>query len=112
MEEGGSGRVTTAAGDDKLKQIFNGIRTSKSPAVINYGASWCRVCSQVLPAYFQLSKKFPKLSFFYADIDECPEATQHIRYTPTFHFYRDGERVDEMFGAGEERLHDRLWLHS
>lgn len=48
----------------------------------------------------------------YADIDECPETTQHIRYTPTFHFYRDGERVDAMFGAGQERLHDRLWLHS
>ncbi|KAH7528376.1 hypothetical protein FEM48_Zijuj05G0065900 [Ziziphus jujuba var. spinosa] len=46
------------------------------------------------------------------DIDECPETTQHIRYTPTFQFYRDGEKVDEMFGAGEERLHDRLWLHS
>ncbi|MED6139084.1 hypothetical protein PIB30_080556 [Stylosanthes scabra] len=46
------------------------------------------------------------------DIDECPETTQHIRYTPTFQFFRDGERVDEMYGAGEERLRDRLWLHS
>ncbi|KAJ4829762.1 hypothetical protein Tsubulata_045972 [Turnera subulata] len=36
-------------------------------------------------------------------IDECPQTTQHIRYTPTFHFYRDGERVDEMFGSGEQR---------
>ncbi|XWS59629.1 hypothetical protein CRYUN_Cryun08bG0138300 [Craigia yunnanensis] len=79
--------------------------------VINYGASWCRVCSQILPAFCQLSNQFPKLSFVYADIDECPETTQHIRYTPTFHFYQDGERLDEMFGAGEERLHNRLWLH-
>ncbi|KAK6123630.1 hypothetical protein DH2020_042629 [Rehmannia glutinosa] len=76
-------------------------------AVINYGAS-----CQILPVFCQLSSKFPKLSFVYVDIDECPETTQHIRYTPTFHFYRDGERVDEMFGAGEDRLHDRLWLHS
>lgn len=72
----------------------------------------CGVCNQILPAFCKLSNNFPKLSFIYADIDECPETTQHIRYTPTFHFYRDGERVDEMFGAGEERLHDRLWLHS
>ncbi|XP_057532161.1 thioredoxin-like 3-3 [Amaranthus tricolor] len=72
----------------------------------------CRICNQILPAFKQFSKEFPKLSFVYADIDECPETTQHIRYTPTFQFYRDGERVDEMFGAGEERLHDRLWLHS
>ncbi|KAG2690064.1 hypothetical protein I3760_09G170100 [Carya illinoinensis] len=99
------------------------IKSSKTPifcvwigcgrmAVINYGASWCRVCSQILPTFCQLSNSFPKLSFIYADIDECPKTTQQIRYTPTFHFYRDGEKVDEMFGAGEERLHDRVWLHS
>ncbi|RXI01218.1 hypothetical protein DVH24_001452 [Malus domestica] len=70
------------------------------------------VCSQILPAFCHLSNSFARLSFIYADIDECHETTQHIHYTPTFHFYRDGERVDEMFGAGEERLHDRLWLHS
>ncbi|KAL0426431.1 UNVERIFIED_CONTAM: Thioredoxin-like 3-3 [Sesamum latifolium] len=95
--------LITAASDDNLTEIF---AKSKLPKPL------CRVCSQILPVFCQLSNKFPKLSFVYADIDECPETTQHIRYTPTFHFYRDGERVDEMFGAGEERLHDRLWLHS
>ncbi|RYR77358.1 hypothetical protein Ahy_A01g001783 isoform B [Arachis hypogaea] len=90
-------------------------------AVINYGASWyeimndlvswffrCRVCSEILPAFHRLSNNFPKLSFVYVDIDECPETTQHIRYTPTFQFFRDGEKVDEMYGAGEERLRDRV----
>ncbi|XP_057463431.1 thioredoxin-like 3-3 [Actinidia eriantha] len=107
------GNLTSASSDEKLKDIFHHITSSKTTsAVINYGASWCRVCSQILPTFRQLSNKFPKLSFVYADIDECPETTQHIRYTPTFHFYRDGERVDEMFVGGEEWLHDRLWLHS
>ncbi|XP_073024824.1 thioredoxin-like 3-3 [Primulina eburnea] len=85
---------------------------TRTVAVINYGASWCGVCSQILPTFCELSGKFLKVSFVYADIDECPETTQHIRYTPTFHFYIDGERVDEMFGVGEEHLQDRLWLHS
>ncbi|PRQ43623.1 putative monodehydroascorbate reductase (NADH) [Rosa chinensis] len=106
------GNLKTASSDQSLSDILLQIKSSKTPAVINYGATWCRVCSQILPAFCKLSNSFPKLSFVYADIDECPETTQHIRYTPTFHFYRDGERVDEMFGAGEERLHDRLWLHS
>ncbi|KAJ9559190.1 hypothetical protein OSB04_013804 [Centaurea solstitialis] len=57
---------------------------------------------KILPSFNKLSNKFPKLSCVYADIDECPETTRHIRYTPTFHFYRDGERGDAMFGAGEE----------
>ncbi|CAH1442030.1 unnamed protein product [Lactuca virosa] len=98
------GNLITASNDENLTNIFHQIRTSKSPAVINFGASWCRVCAEILPSFNQLSNKFPKLSFVYADIDECPETTQHIRYTPTFHFYRDGERVDAMFGAGQERM--------
>ncbi|XP_058738111.1 thioredoxin-like 3-3 [Vicia villosa] len=104
--------LKSASSDDDFTQILTNIKSSKTPAVINYGASWCRVCSQILPAFCRLSNKFPKLSFIYADIDECPETTQHIRYTPTFQFFRDGEKVDEMYGTGEERLHDRLWLHS
>ena len=30
-----------------------------------------RVCSQILPSFCKLSNNFPKLSFIYADIDEC-----------------------------------------
>ncbi|CAA6666561.1 unnamed protein product [Spirodela intermedia] len=86
--------LRSAADDQQLKDILDNVRSTKSSAVINYGASWCRVCSQILPAFCQLSDSFPKLSFIYADIDEY------------------GERVDEMLGAGEERLRDRLWLHS
>ncbi|KAK7285012.1 hypothetical protein RJT34_19768 [Clitoria ternatea] len=104
--------LLSATNDQHFTHILSHIKSSKTPAVINYGASWCGVCGQILPAFCRLSNNFPKLTFIYADIDECPETTQHIRYTPTFQFYRDGERVDEMYGAGEERLRDRLWLHS
>lgn len=72
----------------------------------------CGVCSQIFPAFEELSNNFKGIKFVYADIDECPETTRNIRYTPTFQFYRNGEKVDEMFGTGEERLRDRLWLHS
>uniref|UniRef100_A0A7N0V7K6 Thioredoxin domain-containing protein n=1 Tax=Kalanchoe fedtschenkoi TaxID=63787 RepID=A0A7N0V7K6_KALFE len=106
------GNLTSATSDQSFTEILQTIKASKKPAVIKYGASWCHVCSQMLPAFCQMSNEFPMLSFVYADIDECPETTQHIRYTPTFQFYRNGERVDEMYGTGEERLHDRLWLHS
>nr|POF00082.1 thioredoxin-like 3-3 [Quercus suber] len=86
------GNLKSASSDQSLKDILLQIKSSKTPAVVNYGASWCGVCSQILPSFCQLSNNFPKLSFIYADIDECPETTQHIRYTPTFHFYRDGEK--------------------
>nr|CAB3487918.1 unnamed protein product [Digitaria exilis] len=112
LQGGSPGNIRSASSDQQLKQMLDSLKCSKSPAVINYGASWCRVCSQILPSFCKFSNEFKNLTFIYADIDECPETTQSIRYTPTFHFYRGGERVDEMLGTGEERLHDRLWLHS
>ncbi|TVU14914.1 hypothetical protein EJB05_38411, partial [Eragrostis curvula] len=112
LQGGSHGNLRSAGSDQQLKQMLDSVKSSKSPAVINYGASWCRVCSQILPSFCKFSNEFKNLTFVYADIDECPETTQNIRYTPTFHFYRDGERVDEMLGTGEQRLHDRLWLHS
>ncbi|KAK6943875.1 Thioredoxin domain [Dillenia turbinata] len=102
--------LKSASSDDDFRDILQRIKTSKTPFVNSGGflsmGIECRICSQILPAFCRLSNEFPKLSFVYTDIDECPETTQHIRYTPTFQFYRDGERVDEMYGAGEERLHD------
>ncbi|CAN1289502.1 Thioredoxin-like 3-3 [Linum perenne] len=106
------GNLRRAETDETHLEILRNITSSRSPAVINYGASWCSSCNRILPAFLRLSNDFPKLSFVYADIDECPETTHHIRFTPSFHFYRDGEKVDEMIGVGEDRLHDRLWLHS
>ncbi|CAA7019121.1 unnamed protein product [Microthlaspi erraticum] len=107
-----NGNLKIAQSDQSLVTVLDDIKSSKSKAVINYGASWCGVCSQIFPAFQELSKSFQGLKFVYADIDECPETTSQIRYTPTFQFYRDGEKVDEMYGAGEDRLRDRLWLHS
>ncbi|KAM3369307.1 hypothetical protein ACQJBY_017292 [Aegilops geniculata] len=109
---GSHGSVRCAGSDPQLRHMLDSLKSSKASAVINYGASWCGVCNQILPPFCKFSNEFKNLTFIYAHVDECPETTQNIRYTPTFHFYRDGERVDEMFGAGEERLRDRLWLHS
>ncbi|CAN7015154.1 unnamed protein product [Brassica oleracea var. botrytis] len=109
--------METATSDQSLITILDDIKSSKLPVIIT-GYSYyilysrCGVCSQTFPAFQELSSSFKRIKFVYADIDECPETTLHIRYTPTFQFYRDGEKVDEMFGAGEERLHDRLWLLS
>ncbi|KAK1289281.1 Thioredoxin-like 3-3 [Acorus calamus] len=101
----------SASNDDNLKLILQEIKTSKAPAVINYGAAWCSVCSQILPAFSQLSKEFPKLSFVYADIDECPETTQHIRYTPTFHFFRNVARKgNRSLASGDQMDDERLNL--
>lgn len=106
------GNLKSARDDNELKDLLKQLKISKTPAVISYGASWCHVCRDVLSTFCNLSNEYPKSAFIYADVDECPEATKDIRYTPTFRFFRDGDRVDEFYGAGQQRLCDRVWLHS
>jgi len=106
------GNLKSARDDNELKGLLKQLKTRKTPAVISYGASWCHVCRDILSTFCNLSNKYPKSVFIYADVDECPEATKDIRYTPTFRFFRDGDRVDEFYGAGQQRLCDRVWLHS
>ncbi|XP_008369551.1 thioredoxin-like 3-3 [Malus domestica] len=36
--------LNSASSDQNLKDLVLQIKSCKSPAVINYGASWCRVC--------------------------------------------------------------------
>eukprot|EP00850_Spirogloea_muscicola_P018897 SM000178S03462 [mRNA] locus=s178:250133:250450:+ [translate_table: standard] len=76
------------------------------------GRRRCHACKQMLPTFFRLSDEYERPLFVYADVDACADATADIRYTPTFRFYRDGEKVDEFFGAGPQRLRDRVWLQA
>ncbi|CAH9135759.1 unnamed protein product [Cuscuta epithymum] len=59
-----TGNLISATNDDKLRDLFDQIRTSKTPVVINYGASWCHVCRQILPAFCELSNSFPKYRLY------------------------------------------------
>ncbi|CAM6105027.1 unnamed protein product [Calypogeia fissa] len=106
------GNLVSATTDKELSDFLLQAKSAKRPAVVNYGATWCHVCGQMLPTFCNASNEHPKSLFIYADIDKCEQETQDVRYTPTFRFYRDGEKVDEFYGAGPQRLRDRLWLHS
>ncbi|GLJ44970.1 hypothetical protein SUGI_0946640 [Cryptomeria japonica] len=105
------GNLKSVHDDNELKEVFKHLKATKTPAIISYGASWCYVCRDILPTFCNLSNEYPNSVFVYADVDECPEVTKDVRYTPTFRFFRDGDVADEFYGAGQQRLRDRAWLH-
>jgi len=80
--------------------------------VVDFGAVWCEHCRGMLPAFLGLADAYPGHTFVVADVDRLPIAADAIRYTPTFSFYRRGRKVDEFFGGTEQKLQDRVWLHS
>ena len=51
-------------------------------------------------------------AFVLADVDTLPETAEHVRFTPTFTFYRKGRKVDEIAKIKPRALRDRMWMHA
>ena len=74
-----------------------------------------------------ICEQFPKLRYAVAHIDALKVegkvraerrkvsqgcvSVQHLQKTPTFTFYRNGRRIDEICGTNMQALKDRLWLY-
>ena len=75
--------------------------------VIIFHASWCPPCESITPTFEELAVEHAgKACFGKIDIDVNAETAGKckIRAMPTFHFYRDNEKVKEFPGANEEKL--------
>lgn len=69
--------------------------------VVDFTASWCGPCQMVAPHFEAMSKEYSNAIFVKVDVDAQDKIAQRcgIRAMPTFHFYKGGEKVDEMMGA-------------
>lgn len=74
--------------------------------VVDCFATWCGPCKAIAPKVVELSNSHPEVLFTKFDVDEIPELAQElgIRAMPTFLFFKNGERVDEMVGANPNKL--------
>ncbi|CAB1351528.1 unnamed protein product [Coregonus sp. 'balchen'] len=48
--------------------------------------------------------------FLKVDVDEAADVAKHcdIKCMPTFHFYKNGEKVDEFSGANQATLEEKV----
>jgi len=103
-----SRNLRRARSEAELREVLQ--HSGERTVVVEFGASWCHKCHQVLPFYLQLAKTYPDALFVIADVDHLPEAASTIRFTPTFTFFARGKKVDEFAGADKQRLSDRCWV--
>lgn len=74
--------------------------------VVDFHAAWCGPCHAIAPVLDQLSKKYPQAKFIKVDVDAQRSLAQRFRVTamPTFVFWKDGGKIDEMKGANPSGL--------
>lgn len=82
--------------------------------VVDFFAQWCGPCKKIAPYIEELSKEFPAVSFLKVDVDELPDVAgaEGISAMPTFRFYKNGQKVDELVGASQQKLKELVQRHS
>lgn len=82
---------------------------SKTPFVaVQASASWCGPCKAITPIYNKLAGEHgsDKFAFAHFDTDEVPDLAQELGVTslPTFTFFENGDKSDEVKGAVPPKL--------
>ncbi|XP_062607510.1 thioredoxin-like protein 1 [Saccostrea cucullata] len=82
--------------------------------VVDFYATWCGPCRRIAPLYGELSLKYTNVVFLKLDVDQCQETAQSQGVTamPTFIFYKNKVKVDEMKGADPAALEEKIkkWM--
>ena len=76
------------------------LKTTKK-VIIDYSAKWCMPCKKIMPVFDTLSTNYTDIEFIKIDISEFDVDVPSL---PTFHFYNNGEFVNQLTEANENKL--------
>ncbi|KAM0487235.1 hypothetical protein ACHAPX_000505 [Trichoderma viride] len=106
-------RVAQAIHFVKTAEEYKQVIKAQDKVIVDCFATWCGPCKAIAPILEKASEEAEfkdKVHFVKFDVDELPELSQElgIRAMPTFLFYKDGQKVDEMVGANPPMLLQNL----
>ena len=84
--------------------------------VLDCFATWCGPCKAIAPEILKFSNSEEykdKVDFYKVDVDEVPDVAQElgVRAMPTFMFFKNGEKVEEVVGANVQAIKGALQKH-
>ncbi|TMW69850.1 hypothetical protein Poli38472_002006 [Pythium oligandrum] len=101
-------RVIHVTSLEQWKELHEKSKTTKRSIVVDFTASWCGPCRYIAPIFHELSNKYPCTLFLKVDVDEMKDIARSsgVNAMPTFHFYKNGNRVNELRGADKNGLEE------
>eukprot|EP01094_Clydonella_sp_ATCC50884_P003277 TRINITY_DN12530_c0_g1_i1.p1 TRINITY_DN12530_c0_g1~~TRINITY_DN12530_c0_g1_i1.p1 ORF type:complete len:571 (-),score=177.10 TRINITY_DN12530_c0_g1_i1:112-1695(-) len=91
--------VTPVHSSTEFRSLLEG--AGPRVVVVQFTASWCGPCKRISPEIARLAQQNKEVVFLKVDVDECKALASdgRVQAVPTFHFYRNKERVAEVRGA-------------
>merc|ERR1711976_411926 len=100
------GKVEIVESLDEFNDIL--AKAGDKLVVVDFTATWCGPCKMISPHYEDLSTKPENANviFLKVDVDDAQDVATKcgIRAMPTFHFYKNGQKLDDFSGADEKKL--------
>lgn len=74
---------------------------SQKPVLVDFFATWCGPCRQMLPIVSEISEEMPEINVYKMDVDESPATpeTLDIQSLPTLIIFKNGQPVAKKTGA-------------
>ncbi|XP_055060968.1 thioredoxin-like [Misgurnus anguillicaudatus] len=83
--------------------------------VVDFTATWCGPCQSIAPFFKGLSENPANANvvFLKVDVDDAQDVAQscEIKCMPTFHFYKNGKKVDDFSGSNQAKLEEMVNNH-
>lgn len=99
---------------DSKEKFDELIKSDSKVVLVDFHATWCGPCKMIAPKLEEFAAKFANLLVLKVDVDELAEVAEScaVSAMPTFHFYKNGEKVDELVGANADKLEELIKKHS
>lgn len=87
-----------------------------SLVIVDYSTTWCGPCKVIAPKFEEFSDKYPDAVFLKVIGDANKTASllmkrEGVRTVPSFHFFKDGEKIDVVSGANAEAIEAAITKH-
>lgn len=104
----GSSNIVPIKSENEFNASLTKVQDESLPAIFYFTAVWCGPCRFISPVIGELSEQYPHVKTYKIDIDEeglgSVLSKLNISAVPTLHFFKNGEKADEVIGADIARL--------